>query len=90
MSLWPEGFAGISKAGVFGSLPNWVNPKLPPGHTSQVDLLGLDKTVWDIATLKHFVFSPNLTWFVVAVALHVAVPYDFEAAKSGFWYVLRG
>ena len=91
MSLWPaEGFAGISKAGVFGALPDWVNPKLPPGHTSQVDLLGLDKTVWDIATLKHFVFSPNLTWFVVAVALHVAIPYDFEAAKSGFWYVLGG
>ena len=85
MSLWPEGLGGVSRKGVFGSIPAWVNPKLAPGHTSQVELLGLGKTVREIATLNHFIFSPNLVWFAVALVLHVFVPYDFEAAKTGFW-----
>ena len=33
---WPDGFAGISKNGLFKTLPGWVDASQPPGTTSQV------------------------------------------------------
>ena len=36
IKLWPDGFAGISKDGIFGFVPAWVDEKLAPGHSSQV------------------------------------------------------
>lgn len=38
MGLWPNELGGISNKGLFNAIPSWVNPKLPPGHTSQVCL----------------------------------------------------
>ena len=36
IKLWPDGFAGISKDGIFGFVPAWVDETLAPGHSSQV------------------------------------------------------
>jgi hypothetical protein len=33
ISLWPDGLAGISKDGLFKSLPGWVDRSLAPGTT---------------------------------------------------------
>ena len=45
LSLWPDGFAGISSKGLFKVLPGWVDPKLAPGTSSQLEQLGLSMTV---------------------------------------------
>ena len=57
LSLWPDGFAGISAKGLFGVLPGWIDPTLAPGTTSQVQQLGLPMTVR--SSLKRaFFFKP--------------------------------
>ena len=50
----------------------------------QIDQLGLNRTIETILKLRHFIWSPNLVWFAIALALHVYAPYDFESAKKGF------
>lgn len=81
---WPDGFAGISKDGLFKTLPGWVDASQPPGTTSQVEQLGLGKTVHLVSTLRHMFMSPNLVWFAIAAALHRFAPYDHAAAADGF------
>jgi len=83
MGLWPDGLAGVSARGIFRALPGWVDPALPPGHSSQLEQLGLAKTVSTVATLRHVFMSPNLVWLTMAVLLHAVAPYDFESAKHG-------
>ena len=55
----------------------------PPALLSQVDQLGLQKTLKTIGTLKHMYMSPNLVWLAMAISLYYLAPYDFEAAKEG-------
>jgi len=86
----PQGFAGLYDGAIFGSMPEWVDREKRPGHTSQQ--AGLGKTAGDVATLRYFIFSPNLVWCAIAIALHAIVPYDIEAAKTGWsasWVVRR-
>ena len=84
-SSWPDGFAGVSSNGLFGTSAAWVDVAKAPGHTSQEKTLGLEKTAKSIATLSHMLWSPNLVWFAMACAYHVFFPYDIEAARrSGF------
>ena len=84
-SSWPDGFAGVSSNGLFGTSAAWVDVAKAPGHTSQEKTLGLEKTAKSIATLSHMFWSPNLVWFAMACAYHVLFPYDIEAARrSGF------
>lgn len=82
LNYLPDGFAGIRKSSVFKSTADWVDMKKPPGHTSQK--VSATKTISDIMTLRHFFFSPNLVWFTIALATHLIVPYDIDAAKKGW------
>lgn len=49
--------------------------------------VSFQKTVSDALTLKSLVFSPNLVWFLAAVFVFFAKPYDeelFREARNGF------
>lgn len=81
---WFDGFGGISKDGIFSVPPKWVDTEKPPGHTSQVQELGLSKTLSQVLTLRHFFFSPNLVWFTMTAVVYFGVPYDMTAAARGF------
>ena len=70
ISLWPDGLAGVSAKGIFNALPAWVDGSKPPGMTSLVELLGVRTTALNIATLRHFIWSPNLTWWVAGRRAH--------------------
>ena len=82
IGLWPDGFAGVSKDGVFGAVASWVDVRLEPGCTPQTEQLGLRKTLRTIATLRHMFMSPNLVWFGIALALYALAPYDIAAAQE--------
>ena len=45
IQLWPDGLAGISKDGLFGTVASWVDTELAPGETDQTTQLGLAKTL---------------------------------------------
>ena len=80
-------------AGTFGTTPQWVDTKLKPGASSQTKELGFAKTMHSITHLEYFIWSPNLVWFTMALAIHVFFPYPIEEAKSqGFalsWMLSR-
>lgn len=80
---WLFGFAGVNGK-FFGGLPAWVNASARPGYTSQTEFLGWKSTLWQTTTLQYFFFSPNLLWFLSALALWVVFPYDIDAFREGF------
>jgi len=82
MYMWPDGLAGISSAGLFRTLPAWVNKDLAPGNTDQKNVLGLESTLNSIMRLHYFFMSPNLTWFAIAVSMHIFFPYPIDEAKE--------
>jgi len=91
-NVWPEGLGGISKKGMFKILPAWVDEKLDPGTSDQTEALSLKQTARDISTLAHFLYSPNLVWFAMAITIYVFFPYPIEQAKDGFaagWMLTR-
>ena len=94
--MWPDGVAGVSKNGLFRVSAPWVNTKLPPGHSSQTQTLGLRSTIMNVITLKYLVMSPNLVWLAIAAAIYIVFPYDIPgAAASGSasaatWIAARG
>ena len=57
LSLWPDGFAGISTKGLFKVLPSWVDEKKAPGTSSQLEQLGLSMTVREILLIPCSRFS---------------------------------
>jgi hypothetical protein len=75
------GIAGTGPNGSFFEAPGWVNLALKPGATKQVPPTW---SAWALNTLKlkHVVYSPNLVWLSVALAVYFAFPYDLEAAKT--------
>ena len=75
---------GISAEGLFGGVEAWVDRKKAPGFSDQTSALSAATTAKNALQLKHFYQSPNLVWFAIAFAMHVVVPYDIAAAKSGF------
>jgi len=83
LARWLEGFAGISKEGFFGK-PGWVDGDKAPGHTSQVEELGLAKSWYNFWTLRFFFYSPNLIWFAMTALMYTCFPYDIEAASKGW------
>ena len=82
IKMWPDGLAGVRKGGLFRVTAPWVNTKLPPGHSSQTQTLGLRSTLINIATLNYLFMSPNLVWLAIAVAIYVVFPYDIAAAGA--------
>eukprot|EP01062_Namystynia_karyoxenos_P030275 TRINITY_DN2262_c0_g1_i1.p1 TRINITY_DN2262_c0_g1~~TRINITY_DN2262_c0_g1_i1.p1 ORF type:complete len:519 (+),score=163.15 TRINITY_DN2262_c0_g1_i1:98-1558(+) len=73
------GFAGL-RWGRWYRSPEWVDERLPPGHTPMHSSPGA--ALRDILTLRAFLFSPNLVWALIALATHVAFPYDLESARE--------
>lgn len=51
-SWWPNGLAGISKDGPFGSMPAWIDETKPAGETDQTSELGFASTAKDVVTLR--------------------------------------
>jgi hypothetical protein len=80
--MWPNGLAGVSKSGLFRASAPWVDTKLPPGHSSQTQTLGLRSTLMNIVTLRYLFMSPNLVWLAIAAAIYVVFPYDISAAGA--------
>ena len=80
--MWPDGLAGVSKSGLFRVSAPWVDAKLPPGHSSQTQALGLRATLSNIVTLKYLVMSPNLVWLAIAAAIYGVFPYDISGAGA--------
>ena len=88
MSGFGGGIAGLGPNYSFHEAADWVDLKKPPGHTStsprtgqqgwwyswpKIGLLGLG---------LPFVYSPNLVWFAVALAIYVVFPYDMTGAAA--------
>jgi hypothetical protein len=83
--MWPDGLAGIRKYGIFRVSAPWVDLKLPPGHSSQTQELGLRATLASIVTFKYLIMSPNLVWLTIAAAIYIMFPYDISGAgTAGF------
>ncbi len=80
--MWPDGLAGVRKSGIFRVSAPWVDTRLPPGHSSQTQTLGLRSTLMNIVTLRYLVMSPNLVWLAIAAAIYVVCPYDIPAAGA--------
>jgi hypothetical protein len=80
--MWPDGVAGVRKSGLFRVCAPWVNTKLPPGHSSQTQTLGLRSTLMNIVTLRYLVMSPNLVWLAIAAAIYLLFPYDISGAEA--------
>ena len=87
ITLWPNGFAGIHKDGLFSVLPGWVDASKRPGGSSIENELSLSNTLKGISRLAHFFMSPNFVWFVMAAAMHYWVPYEMakDAVSNAAW-----
>ena len=80
---WLDGFAGVSRKGLFDTTPDWVDIKQAPGTSSQTTTLGLATTIRNVTRLNYFFWSPNLVWFAMALSVHAFFPYDIAAAREG-------
>mmetsp|Transcript_50061 Transcript_50061/g.116836 ORF Transcript_50061/g.116836 Transcript_50061/m.116836 type:complete len:451 (+) Transcript_50061:117-1469(+) len=76
---------GLPEGKIFGGLENWVDSSKAPGCTSQLQQLGLQNTLNQIYTFKYFFYSPNLVWFILALAVYAVAPYNIQAAHSWSW-----
>lgn len=74
-----QGLGGTS-GGSFYAPPPWVDVSKAPGTTAQP--LSWRDWAWKVATCRMFFYSPNVVWALIAAAVYVAFPYDFEAAAS--------
>eukprot|EP00756_Hemistasia_phaeocysticola_P024898 Hpha_TRINITY_DN15976_c2_g6::TRINITY_DN15976_c2_g6_i1::g.73995::m.73995 len=83
-AVWPDGLAGIRKAGVFATLPSWVDGELAAGSTAQTKVLGFEQTMKDLLAFRFFFFSPNLVWASMALAVHFVFPYEIDALREGY------
>ena len=91
ITLWPSGFAGIHKDGLFSVLPAWVDPSKPAGSSSIESELSLRSTLRGISRLAHFFMSPNLVWFAMAASVHYWAPYEMakDAVSNAAWLKQR-
>ena len=93
MSGFGGGLAGLGPTNSFHESAAWVDLKKPPGHTSTSPRTG--QSGWWYAWPSHsyvpigvlglglpFIYSPNLVWFAIALAVYVVFPYDMEAAAA--------
>jgi sterol desaturase/sphingolipid hydroxylase (fatty acid hydroxylase superfamily) len=78
--------------------PRWVDLSLPPGFTSQLEMMMHQSShpkqkLLSILTGYSLVFSPNLLWFSIAMAIYILAPYDYDTMKrDGMtidWFVQR-
>lgn len=76
-----EGFAG-TVGGSFFRAPRWVDESKPPGATSQRKSLEANPQWSSLLSGAFLVYSPNLVWLAIAVAVYFLFPYDFDAAKD--------
>lgn len=85
--------AGVHpEKGLFGFVPTWVDPSLPPGFSSNRSQVGMWPTASAILSMRYFLYSPNLAWFAIALAMHAIAPYDLDAAARGWelrWFLAR-
>jgi len=60
---------------------------LPPAARCDVSCRYGDwsKVARNYVTTAFFFYSPNFVWFLVAAAMYVIFPYNFEAAKTFQW-----
>eukprot|EP01060_Flectonema_neradi_P011667 TRINITY_DN1869_c6_g1_i1.p1 TRINITY_DN1869_c6_g1~~TRINITY_DN1869_c6_g1_i1.p1 ORF type:complete len:447 (+),score=52.69 TRINITY_DN1869_c6_g1_i1:87-1427(+) len=71
------GLAGMNH-GSFFKAPEWVDLGKPPGHTSQLPVIG--KQPWNFPT--NFIFGGHLVWAIIAMIVYVFFPYDLEGAAA--------
>jgi len=89
-----DGIGGTGTNFSFFQAPSWVDLSLPPGCTSQIQMNLQGTNVWSIVTGHSLVYSPNLIWFLITIAIYVLAPYDIEAlaatqtedASSSSWF----
>mmetsp|Transcript_3002 Transcript_3002/g.7193 ORF Transcript_3002/g.7193 Transcript_3002/m.7193 type:complete len:481 (+) Transcript_3002:606-2048(+) len=74
-TIW-NGLGGLSHGSFFRAC-DFVDPSLRPG-ASPMPAEPLAETIPKIATGSAFLYSPNFTWFLMAVACWQFVPYDVE------------
>ena len=80
-----DGVGGVGKGGALfgpGVVAPWIDQKLEPGTTDQREYLGFASTAKSVVTLQYFIWSPNLVWFAIALALHCLFPYDLQTVKT--------
>jgi sterol desaturase/sphingolipid hydroxylase (fatty acid hydroxylase superfamily) len=80
------GFAGLEGGKIFGSpQPGaWVDTAKPAGATSLLAWYGCAGWWKPFLTQEAFFMSPNLPWFVIALATYLLFPYDLDAARRGW------
>eukprot|EP01051_Picozoa_sp_SAG22_P021918 SAG22_NODE_5038_length_1102_cov_1.550349_1_plen_311_part_01 len=87
MAGFGGGLAGLGPTNSFHEPAGWVDRKLKPGHTSTEPRTGQPGWwySWPKAGIlglgMPFIYSPNLVWFAIALAVYVVFPYDMQAAK---------
>ena len=86
---WPDGVDGISKQGLFGIVPSWVDTSKKPGFTSQADLLSFRNTLNGVLTTRHFFMAPHSTWAFMALAMYIICPYEQAIAVAKDGWALR-
>lgn len=85
-----NGLGGVPACGrLFGFTEDFVDDRLPPGASSnavwcsEASMASALSNAWDIVTLRFFIWSPNLVWFAIALAVYLIAPYDIDAAAAG-------
>lgn len=90
--VW-EGIAGTT-GGSFFRAPSWVDQSKPPGTTSQAPILK-DNPRWvELLSGLFIVYSPNIVWLIIALAVYFCFPYNFQIATKwdadfGDWIAKR-
>ena len=74
-----EGLGGLSHGSFFRKGSDVIDSEKPPGMSLPQDPPeSLRETTFKILTGESFCYSPNLSWFLMAVAVWCIFPYDLE------------
>jgi len=73
---------GLNQYKLFGVSESWVDLSLPPGMSSLAPIYSLPETLKSIRNLDYFIFSPNLTWFLMSLLYYVLFPYQTNTAPT--------
>jgi len=77
---WWHGLGGLSH-GSFFRVDDYsfvIDSSRPPGLTKPPPPQSMNETIRTILIGNAFFYSPNVTWFLMAVCLWYLVPYDLE------------
>ena len=91
-SNWWNGLGGNVDGSFFKASPK-VDPEKRPGTTSLWIQHGtreeqtVGATLWKILSLQSFLYSPNLSWLLLALCVYGLFPYEL-GRQQGYWEIV--